>query len=108
MKSIWKKIVNGFQMKPVPAVCVPPGARLLVRNIPENLQRRWNVKDTETTTFIQTSALENTYRDAIQFGNERTISLQELPPGLHARVLSLSASDWTTVPSQTESLPSRR
>lgn len=108
IKSIWKKLVNGFQMKPIPAVCIPPGARLRVRNIPENLQRRWRVSDTETAVFLQTSAMENTYRDAIQFGNERTVSLQELPPGMHARVLSLSASEWTMTPSLTESLPSRR
>ena len=106
IRDLFRKLASGFQVKPVPAVCLPPGAQLLVRNIPDNLQRRWGAENTERAAFLQTSATENTYRDAIRFNNDRTVSLQELPPGLEARVLSLSAPGWADVPFEIESMPS--
>jgi hypothetical protein len=44
----------------------------------------------ETVTFTQTTAMANTYHDAIRFGNGRQILLQVLREGQRVRVLSLS------------------
>jgi hypothetical protein len=88
----------------IPAVCVPPGARLMVRDIPKSLQRELAVSGTEEVVFIQTTAEVNTYRDAVRFHNRRQILLQELREGQRVRVLSTSAAElepvevnWTTV-----------
>ena len=69
----------------------PPGAQLLIRNIPEDLQRQWRIQDEETVLFVEISAAENTYRDAVQFRHGRVVMLQSLREGLPVQVLSLGA-----------------
>jgi hypothetical protein len=76
-----------------PAVCVPPGARLLVRNIPATLQREIGLQSTvEEVVFTQTD-LEFTYRDAIRFSNGKLLSLQKLNVGQRISVLSVGSQD---------------
>lgn len=89
--------------KRIPAVCVPPGARLIVRDIPKSLQRELGVRETEEVAFVQTTAEVNTYRDAVRFDNCRQILLQELREGQRVRVVSISSAElepaevgWTT------------
>src|SRR5581483_3714224 len=77
----------------VPAVCVPPGATLLLRDIPKNLQRELGISESEEVRFVQTSAEVNTYRDAVRFKNNRQVLLQGLREGQRATVLSLGASE---------------
>jgi hypothetical protein len=79
-------------MELVPAVCIPPGARLTVEGIPVGLQRYLGlgVGSSEEVTFTQITARANAYRDAIRFENSREIRLQELPEGLTVTVLDLS------------------
>jgi hypothetical protein len=86
----------------VAAVCIPPGASLLLLAIPVRLQPWWDVGAVETVTFLQTSTLENTHRDAILFANGRRLSIQSLPCGLRARVISLSSSNGLSLPSSEE------
>jgi hypothetical protein len=81
----------------IPAVCVPPAARLAVRDIPKRLQRELGVSETEEVEFIQITAEANAYRDAIRFHNRRQILLQELREGQRVRVLSTSASELEPV-----------
>jgi hypothetical protein len=59
--------------KSTPAVCVPPGARLLLRDIPEDLQSRIHVGAGEEVTFVQLSATAFQYRDAVRFTNGQEI-----------------------------------
>lgn len=79
--------------RPVAAVCIPPGARLLLQDIPDRLQRELAVGPAEEVTFTQISAAINTYRDAVRFSNGRQIRLQELREGLRVRVLDLSLAE---------------
>jgi hypothetical protein len=72
---------------------VPPGARLVVRDIPRNLQREIGVSETEEVVFVQTTAEANAYRDAIRFHNCRQVLLQELRDGQRVRVLSTGAAE---------------
>jgi len=74
----------------VVAVCIPPGARLLVWDIPEKLQLELEVRPTEEVTFTQLSASPFEYRDAIRFRNGGEILLQRLSEGQRIRVLGLS------------------
>ena len=77
----------------VPAVCVPPGARLVLRDIPTFLQRQLGVQEEEEVEFVQTSARVNTYRDAVRFKNNRQILLQALSEGQRATVMSLTPAE---------------
>ena len=72
---------------------MPPGARLLVRDIPKDLQGQLDVQATEEVTFVQLSAEAYQYRDAVRFRNGREVLLQRLKCGQRVKVLSLSCAD---------------
>jgi hypothetical protein len=74
------------------AVCVPPGARLLLHDIPEHLQRSLRVAEVEEVIFIEQSVEAFTHRDAVRFANGQEVLLQQLRCGQHVHVLSLSGS----------------
>jgi hypothetical protein len=76
-----------------PAACVPPGARLRLRDIPEHLRQKYSVGMTEGVTFVQLSATPYQYRDAVHFNNGWETRLQELEEGMRADVLPLSSRD---------------
>jgi len=75
------------------AVCIPPGTLLLLRDIPERLQKQAGVGRVEEVRFTQVSASSFSYRDAVRFRNGREITLQQLQEGQRVRVLSLSSAD---------------
>jgi hypothetical protein len=77
------------------AVCVPPGARLLMRDIPVRLQATLGVSECEEVRFTQITARENTHRDAVQFANGITLLLQRLEPGQHVEILDLGIAEET-------------
>jgi len=93
--SIVKEFLNPPATKPVPAVCIPPGASLELMDIPKRLQREFDIEPTEEVTFTQLTAAANTYRDAVRFSNGRQILLQRLNVGQHVRVLTLGSQDTT-------------
>jgi hypothetical protein len=90
----WQRIRAFFEGQPqapaVPAVCVPPGAHLLVKGIPEDIRRLYRLEEDEGVVFVQISANVNSYRDAIQFMNGRQVRLQELPEGMRMELLSFA------------------
>jgi hypothetical protein len=85
--------------KRVPAVCVPPGARLILRDIPKNMQRELGLGEVEEVAFIETTAEVNTYRDAVRFQNGRQALLQQLRVGQRVKVLSIAAGEHEPVES---------
>jgi len=97
----WSRIKEWFKaqrpqwetVKRAPAVCVPPGAQLVLRDIPKSLQRELAVEEVEIVRFTQLSADIRTYRDAVRFQNNRVVLLQSLHEGQRATVLSLGISD---------------
>jgi len=95
-RTFWcvvKEFFNPPRTCPVPAVCIPPGARMELLDIPARLQQELGVGPTETVTFTQISAAVNSYRDAVRFCNGREVRLQELREGQRARVLDLSLAE---------------
>ena len=86
----WKQLLFPSRL---PAVCVPPGARLRLYDIPEDLQRCLSVRAVEEVTFIEQSLEAFTYRDGVRFANGREILLQQLTCGQRAEVLSLGGSE---------------
>jgi hypothetical protein len=75
-----------------PAVCIPPGARLVLHDVPTALQKQLGVSAVEEVTFMQTSAIENRHRDAIRFRTGHTLRLQELTVGQRVMVMDTGNS----------------
>jgi hypothetical protein len=101
-KSLWERIKAALADAPpapsAPAVCIPPGAQLLLKDIPKDLQRRWNVGVQERVFFVQTSATENNYRDAVRFQSGAQPLLQEMREGMRVEVMSLGEAEYTDAP----------
>jgi len=76
-----------------PAVCVPPGARLRLRDIPDTLQQSLDVGAVEEVTFVEKSLEEFAYRDGVRFANGREVLLQRLQCGQRVEVLSLDSGE---------------
>lgn len=95
-KPFWRRVAEFFdppRTEPVPAVCIPPGARLQLQDIPVRMQQELGVGPCEPVTFTQISAAVNTYRDAVRFLNGREVRLQEMREGQRVKVLDLSMAD---------------
>jgi len=95
-QSFWSRIRAAIfppTFAETPAVCIPPGARLRMTGIPAGLQRDLGVEEEESVTFTQTTALANTYHDAVRFENGRQVLLQMLKEGQRVRVLSLNHAE---------------
>jgi hypothetical protein len=96
--SLWHQIKSlfapAFDCRPVRAVCVPPGARLVLKSIPMDLRCKWSVGADESVFFMQTSAEVNTYRDALHFRTGRQVLLQDLREGI-SRCLAHPPSQHT-------------
>jgi hypothetical protein len=95
-RSFWSAIKSAIfppAFPETPAVCIPPGARLHMTEIPAGLQRELGVGEDEIVTFTQTTALANTYHDAVRFENGRQVLLQVLREGQRVRVLALNHAE---------------
>ena len=107
-QSLWQRINSLFgpasDCRSVLAVCVPPGARLVLKSIPMDLRCKWSVGADESVLFIQTSAEVNTYRDALHFRTGRQVLLQELHEGLRVTVVSLG-DDFSREPKPALAVP---
>jgi hypothetical protein len=109
-KSFWKKMKDFLfvsEEPPTVAVCIPPGAVLMLFDIPATLQARYGVESLEEVRFVQTSAAENRHRDAVCFRTGHTVRLQDLTIGQRVEVIDLGNSaeempgtseDWETIP----------
>jgi hypothetical protein len=86
-----------FTLPKVPcAVCIPPGARLLLRDIPARLQSTSGLGAEEEVVFIQIGMDAGRHRDAVRFRDNQELLLQRLAEGQRARLVSLG-SDAPTV-----------
>jgi hypothetical protein len=91
--SMLTEFLNPPETEPVPAVCIPPGASLLLMDIPEKLQREFGIGPAEEVRFTQLTAAANAYRDAVRFSSGREVLLQGLHGGQRVRVLTLGPQD---------------
>ena len=104
--GFWEGLKSLFRppsLSTVPAVCVPPGARLLLQGIPKELQCAVHVRSVETVTFTQLSSDAHVHRDAVRFSNGSEVSLQTLREGQRAKILSLDLG-VSQVPVQPEEM----
>lgn len=77
----------------IPAVCIPPGARLRMSRVPDQMQRSQALHPVEDVTFVQLSADAYRYRDAIRFDNGCKVVLQTLGEGIPFEVVSLDVAE---------------
>ena len=79
-----------FSPRQIPcAVCLPPGAELVVQDIPPRLRTALGLAHEETVVFVQTGMDAGRHRDAVRFRNNQEVLLQRLSEGQRAHVLSL-------------------
>jgi hypothetical protein len=71
------------------AICVPPGALLILKDISAQMQKDLDLRPEEDGKFIETSIHLYRHRDAIEFVNGVVASLQDLQEGQRIEVLSL-------------------
>ena len=75
------------------AVCIPPGAKLLLRDIPLRIQRELGVGAVEDVVFTQLTAEANTHRDALRFSNGSELLLQRFDPGQRVDIVSVCPAE---------------
>lgn len=95
-QGFWASLKGLLSPRPcpeIPAVCVPPGARLFIADMPLELRNSLRAGPSEIAVFTETSNQPYSYRDALVFSNGKPVLLQDLPEGLHAFVLSTSSSE---------------
>ena len=95
-RTLWRSI-RSFLAQPSEhrtplAVCIPPGAHLLMKGILPRLRRQYQVSEEETVVFTQMSIDVNRHRDAVCFHNGTQARLQDLCEGMYVQVLSLSGA----------------
>jgi len=97
VRGVWPTIKAFFSpsdSRSIPAVCIPPGARLLIRDIPAKLQQECGFQDgVKEAVFTQVTAVVNTFRDAVRFQNGVEVLLQRFDEGQRVRVLDLSLAE---------------
>ncbi len=87
-KSLWPVDTT------IRTVCIPPGARLLIRDISAKLQRECGFcEDVEEAVFTQISTTVNTFRDAVRFQNGVVVLLQRRDEGQSVHVVDLSSAE---------------
>jgi hypothetical protein len=104
-QGFWERVKSFFEpSRPpatAPAVCIPPGAQLILKDIPADMQRQCRVSQEESVFFTQLSVDVNSYRDAIRFNNGFQLRLQDLRQGMRVQVLSLAGvEEYTPVMSE--------
>src|SRR4051812_40015810 len=80
-RSFWSSLKDFFnppKTEPVPAVCIPPGAKLRLQDIPARLQHEMGVGTVEDVTFTQITAAVNNYPGGGRVSKGREIR----PPGM--------------------------
>src|SRR5262249_51913601 len=86
--GLLKRITDFFTMtedntlKNLPAVCIPPGARLGLSGIPKWMQDKYGVGESEGATFVHLTYESFRYRDAVEFANGARALLQVFPQGV--------------------------
>ena len=94
--TFWSRVREFFLVRSTPAVCaicVAPGARLLLQDLPARVQNSLQIGPSEVAVFTEITERTYTFRDALLFSNGRRVLLQELPEGLRALVLTLAPAE---------------
>ncbi len=92
-KASFRRLLWGSTACSIPAVCIPPGARLTFFEMPAKFRGTLRLEDVEEVKFIHLSVEAHQYRDAVEFSTGRQVRLCNLPDGIRVRVESLSGEE---------------
>ncbi|HUB81824.1 MAG TPA: hypothetical protein VMB03_23655 [Bryobacteraceae bacterium] len=90
-ESFWSTLTDPFfphSSRTVPTVCVPPGTRLMLMDITEDLQEAMGVGRIVEVSLTLVHENESSY-DAVRFPNGCEFPVRGLRPGQRVRVLWL-------------------
>lgn len=82
-------------------VCVPHDARLVLDNLPTQLQKQTGEGDRAEVTFIEVPFGQ--YRDGVRFADGTLMSLQQLGAGVRAQVVDALSGRFEFKKTATES-----
>jgi hypothetical protein len=91
-RTFWgavKDFFNPPEVRSAPAVCIPPGARLILHDISTRVQKEFSIGACEEVAFVQLTAMANFYRDGVRFRTGDTLRLQDLLEGQRVDVIDL-------------------
>jgi hypothetical protein len=91
-RSFWsfvKDLIHPSEVTYATAVCIPPGARVILHDVPIKVQKELSIGPVEDVTFVQMSDAVNAYRDAVRFRTGQMLRLQELQEGQRVEVADL-------------------
>ena len=91
-RAVWDALCSEQSVR-LPAVCIPPGARLLLTNVPESTQEALQIGPSEVVVVTEISSHSYAYRDALVLPNKTSVLLQDLSEGIRALVLSLASEE---------------
>ena len=97
--NFWSRFCAWFRSETPCAVCLSPGAKLVLRDVPDAVAIERSGDGDQLVEFTQGGS-QYEYRDGVRFHNGATLLLQQLPPGLIADILSVktASSSQTTKP----------
>jgi hypothetical protein len=91
-----KNWLNPPPVKAVTAVCLPPGSRLILHQIPKHMRQELDLRPVEEVTFDERSANAYEYRDVIRLCGGRGVLLQDFPEGVRFDVVSMAPMEPET------------
>jgi hypothetical protein len=105
-----RRMLHPREARQIPAILVPPGARLLVQDIPAKLQRECGFQEeAEEAVLTETENMATGCIDghAVRFQNGVVVQLKRLSEGQRVRVLDFSSSeDQPITPTERQREPS--
>jgi hypothetical protein len=75
---------------PVPAIYVPGGTCVILKDIPPEIQAKYTVQREEGAALVETQGSPN----CLRFANGREVFLRDLPDGMLLEVLSLAETEY--------------
>lgn len=94
--SAWSKVKGWFAAAParptIPAVCIPPGARLKVQSVPVKIQHVLRAERGDDVLFTEITATWGQFRDGLRVRGKEEILLQSLGEGLEVQVIDMASS----------------
>lgn len=88
-----RRLVSPELRRELPAVCIPPGARLYVEGIPADVRKVCGVGEAAEATFVQLTSEPFRYRDAFRFSNGAEVLIQKFDEETTVEVLSLALAE---------------
>jgi hypothetical protein len=92
--GVWSELLDWLLIRmsaSISAVSIPPGAHLLLRNVPLRVQESLGIAESEEAVLSEISGRTYSYRDALTLPDQTKVLVQDLCEGIEATVLCLSS-----------------